>query len=514
MNSLPGPDKGLFDVLFGSKPAEAQAAPQAVLPGEQAMSVEDFMTALAKAQDQTAAAAPGPQPKGEMPVNAKSSTVLQAQPQPAIAKALVKAEAKPVKPESKDKSKSEVAEQSVKPAVAQTPSAQAQAAAAMAAAQQQQQVTTKAEPAVGGSQLASKKPAVQGRPGPKAPVAHLPKAQHELELAAAQNAVAAQAQAAPKGAAGAKAAAEAQAAPAPAVLQPIVIQVPVPMPFEVVESSEEPVAELGRGSKGHVSSQDFLASRGATLGVDRPDPRLVTRVRDNRSDNSEGQSNQNGQNGSSDFAMLMPHVTSAPKEMAYKDARVSASAGPQHLSSIHSSQLEASNPMALASSVQNLMARGGGSVKVRLAPENLGEMTISVQQGRNRQLDVKFEAGSKEARETLLSSVPQLRDALSASRYDVGSIEVARPAAETASIGSSMSGISVGGTQLGMGSGFGMMSQERSFGDQANQGQNHQGSPWDRYNDQQERSQNNNGHGRGRDQQSAYRRYQEYAYGA
>lgn len=529
MNSLPGPDKGLFDILFGSKTAEPQAPQQAVLPGEQAQvagiapGIEDFMNAMAKAQDQTAASAQvAVQPKGGSPdKNLKPSIPVQAEQTPvlpvaqqATQKPAVKAD---VKSEKKtEQSKAALAEHvqpSQKPKAKAAPSVlqEAQAAAALAAQQAHAQPALQdyqAQPAVGGETLSKRQagakaqPQVQGQLGPKAPVTTTLESIQDNALLQQAVAQAAETPAAPK----ARATEQASSTQTPAVVQPIVIQVPVAMPMamampipamEVVEASDEqqaPVAiETGRSSKNLVSSQDFLANRrGSILGVDREDPRLVSRASLEAVGSEE---KSGGLNGRSDLAHFIP--------LSQREEKVVASA-------VHSTapRVEISQPMNIASQVTGLMARGGGTVKVRIAPENLGEMTISVQT-KGRHLDVKFEAGSKEAREALLGAVPQLREALSSSKFEVGSIEVAKPSGATSETlfggGFGSMQLSNGGSMMSM-----LMNNDSSFSDQGqgqpNQHQHEQGSAWDRYNDQRESGQ---GRGQGRQRESAYQRYQD-----
>ncbi len=79
--------------------------------------------------------------------------------------------------------------------------------------------------------------------------------------------------------------------------------------------------------------------------------------------------------------------------------------------------------LLLSSPIQSLAAAGGGSIKVKIEPEHLGELVISVQSNA-RQLNVQFEASSPEAHELLLNTLPELKQVLASQNYEIGNLEV------------------------------------------------------------------------------------------
>lgn len=85
--------------------------------------------------------------------------------------------------------------------------------------------------------------------------------------------------------------------------------------------------------------------------------------------------------------------------------------------------VDISNPTAVSGQIWGLANRGGGEVKVKINPVELGELTIRVSNEKGK-LSVKMESQSKEAQEILKSSLPELREHLMASKYDVARIEV------------------------------------------------------------------------------------------
>lgn len=542
MNTLPGPDKGLFDVMFGGKTAEAVAPQaQAVIAGEQATTA-DFSAVMANAaasstaekkpvetkavetktvetktvdkkdvtvkpQDQKVAQQAemlALQPKGGKPE--QKPVVQEAMPQKTPVKdaaQIVKAETKveksevPVKPKQTDERKADV-------------NAQAMAVAA-------QQSGNIVQPAVGGEQLKQSQsqeqgksrngfnPLVQGSVGPQTPI----KAEQVLEI--------------PKQAQDPKPAPAPAQAQAGTVLQPIVIQMPVavpmsmpqtltmpqfmsmdtPMAVELVELEEAPIKTNERPAS-MLSSQDFLARRTSILGVDRPDPRLMARVPAERPETAlMARKFERPENEQDDYALLMPHFAVPRGE--HEMVTASRNLVPSDML-MSSSKVDVSNPMALASQVNGLMARGGGTIKVRVMPENLGELTISVQT-RGKQLEVHFEAATQEARNALAHALPELREALSAQRYDIGSIEVTHtPIASDGALGA----LGLSSTAINSTSGSGMsqwMGGERSQGDSSQNG-----SAWDRYFAQQDAQQQKQQGGRQNPQ--GYRQYQQYELGA
>lgn len=161
-----------------------------------------------------------------------------------------------------------------------------------------------------------------------------------------------------------------------------------------------------------------------------------------------------------------------------------------------SSGLDIANPDAVAAQALRLASRGGGSVKVRVAPEHLGEVTISVRNDRGR-LNVRMESASGEAREVLASALPELRQSLSNARYNVANVEVGvAPRAD----GEARSGLGSSLADSGR--------QSQGWGGGANS--DSQSSAWDRYFARSDEFLDR--HGSGNRQRGNYRQaYDQYA---
>ncbi len=90
---------------------------------------------------------------------------------------------------------------------------------------------------------------------------------------------------------------------------------------------------------------------------------------------------------------------------------------------IQNQKVDITNPAAVSGQILGLSNRGGGEVKIKIHPQELGELTIRVSNDKGK-LNVKMESSSREAQEILKSSLPELRDHLTSSKYDVAHIEV------------------------------------------------------------------------------------------
>ncbi len=516
-----GPDKGLLDMVFGKKETAAQAtdAVTKAADGKDAsvkQGPEDFIAMLAKAaQDQkdAAAALATAQIKGETKQVTKSAAAAEAaKKEAAAALAKQKGKAGETGAQLKNGAK-EAAEEEQKarakalgmqiPTAAQTSAmlqAQAQAKAKSEAEQAALQGAAgpKALPAPTAAQAAkSATSATGGVPGVGGGLSG------QAAVTAAQQAAVAAQQAAVTAQQAAQLVMQQGMAQSQTVVQPIVIQVPMAIPVEVlgVEEGEldhfdmggAPMGSMEKGSKAQLtSSQDFLAQlgirQGSVLGVDRVDPRLGRF-------NDESQ-NEKSKDGS--LSMMMPQLTHQHGQFG-ATALATPVAGTVQMTVGENGKPELANTMALANEVATLAARGGGAVRVRISPENLGEMTISVKTEGQR-LNVQIETASSAARDAMTNAMPELRQLLTASHYQVGSLEV-NHAASTAQVVMSQAGDAVGMSQW---------SNQSSFSDwQGGQQDNQQGgSAWDRYRTQQEARQEAKQQQQYR-QSSGYRRYQQ-----
>lgn len=300
--------------------------------------------------------------------------------------------------------------------------------------------------------------------------------------------------------------------------QPVVMALPMaammPMQVELVEvdsgaqapgqasGAQNALARNAHSTHGPVMqhSQDFLALHGGEamkaaanrLGIDRVDPRLGNRLNDERK--AAGDSATGAEAG---MASLIPQL-GGQYGQAYAGSEAVMAGAPMQVQRGSTNRLELANSASLASDIRSVAARGGGAIKVRVMPENLGELTIHVSSSKDQKLNVRFEAQSNEAREALNNSMAELKQMLNASRYDIGSIEVDRS--------TSAAVLQAGSSQMGQWD----QSGHRS-GDHSQQ----QGSAWDRYfakQDAQDQSQYGSGRG---NSQSGYRRYQQqYELGA
>ncbi|MBI3556911.1 MAG: flagellar hook-length control protein FliK [Deltaproteobacteria bacterium] len=565
INNNIGPDKGLLEMVFGKKETAQAAEPVVATPeggdGSVQQVPEDFMAMLAKsAQDQkdAAAAAATAQTKGESKQVTKSAGSTDAAKKEAAA-ALAKQKGKAgvtgaqnskggpkgsndpsAEEEARAKAKAAQATAAAqaagvlqghapaKPAAPEgaagpkalpaTTAAQAQQLQQLQAAQTQQlqaaqtqqlqAAQTQQLQAAQAAQAAAARNAASAAGG-------VPGVGQQSVLAAQQAAVTAQ-----QAAVTAQQAAQlvmqhglAQSQQAQTVVQPIVIQVPMAIPVEVlgmqVDDADLDQLDLSGGQMGSAvggskpqltTSQDFLAQmgvrQGGVLGVDRVDPRLG-RLNDER---------QNEQSGDGSFGMLMPQLSAQYAQVGQYGSDTTTAkpvTGSVQMTVDQSGKPVLANTMALANEVAAMAARGGGAVRVRIVPENLGEMTISVKT-EGQHLNVQIETATSAARDAVASAMPELRQMLTAGHYKVGSLEVNHAA---------------GGGQLmvsqasdGVGIGMSQWSNQSSFSDWQGGRQQHDdqqgGSAWDRYRSQQEARQEARQQQQYR-QQNGYRRYQQ-----
>jgi hypothetical protein len=295
-------------------------------------------------------------------------------------------------------------------------------------------------------------------------------------------------------------------APMLTVLQPIIVPMPVLAPVPVMIES--------------VSAEDFIANRqNPIIGALASEGQLQNMILDavKNGDWSEEQSAFEDSNVGSDILgtrmdVLMPHV--AAKEMQVSsDSNMNTSTFSSSEmamnAQLNSDRVAIANPYALAARINSMAANGGGSIRMKVMPEQLGEVTISVESNRGK-LDVKLEADSKAARDILSQGLAELKTALAASRYEVGEIQVSGVKenifAQSNWNSTASSNDMLGLRSLDLGQSFMNMSEQSQSGwkDQPRHQQS-SNSAWDRYFDQQEGSFGQSG---GR-QQSAYRRYRD-----
>lgn len=94
------------------------------------------------------------------------------------------------------------------------------------------------------------------------------------------------------------------------------------------------------------------------------------------------------------------------------------------------------NGWEIASAVQSLANRGGGTLKLQLKPVELGDLTVSVTQSRGaagrKEIALSFVASSREARDALMENMGGLKQSLAARDFEVAAIDVSMGAVEEA----------------------------------------------------------------------------------
>jgi hypothetical protein len=143
------------------------------------------------------------------------------------------------------------------------------------------------------------------------------------------------------------------------------------------------------------------------------------------------------------------------------------------------------NQWELATVAQELARNGGGTVRLKVRPEGLGEITMSVTQGAGKggrkELALQIVAETAQARELLLQGMPGLNQVLKSKDYDLKAFDVAVQdgvsAAFAAAVVERLSGASAGMS----GSDF---TSARDGGGQRQQQEQGQGNAWERYEQQ------------------------------
>jgi len=120
------------------------------------------------------------------------------------------------------------------------------------------------------------------------------------------------------------------------------------------------------------------------------------------------------------------NVIDAKDQLAHIAAGLKIASGPTDVKMPESVNLK--NNWELQSVVHGLAKQGGGQVKMKVLPEGLGELTITVTQRPlglgKKELDLKFEASTKEAQNLLTDNISSLRQELSSKNIDVASIDI------------------------------------------------------------------------------------------
>ncbi|HRK01634.1 MAG TPA: flagellar hook-length control protein FliK, partial [Oligoflexia bacterium] len=248
----------------------------------------------------------------------------------------------------------------------------------------------------------------------------------------------------------------------------------IPVENGVVPKWESPVQVLSVEGKGDDSAQRAIPARNPGVSLANSEDYVNSRVERQAKKGSakvlgervEAQlksvdSGREANNAPSverkEFEMLIPSV----REWSHPIESKNSSAGEtKALGSLVTAQstpgtVDLSSPALMAMRVGDLASRGGGSIRIRVMPEHLGEVTISVSNHQGK-LKVALDADNAEAQALLSRHAPELKGILEASRFQVDRIDVNRETGLTASsswlasspvstsVGSSVSSVSSG----------------------------------------------------------------------
>ena len=164
----------------------------------------------------------------------------------------------------------------------------------------------------------------------------------------------------------------------------------------------------------------------------------------------------------------------------------------------------------LAAVIQTLNAKGSGSVKLKLHPEVLGEMEVSLEQkrgiGGKKDLLLNFTTTTQQAKEALLESVHELKKSLKSRDSQIGQVEINLEHLSGAGSKPDLTSIANLLNSSDVGSHGGQQdSGQKSSQDRQNRQENNTQSQWDRLNG--EDSSRNRDPRQGRQQRDAYRYY-------
>ncbi|MBI2712042.1 MAG: flagellar hook-length control protein FliK [Bdellovibrio sp.] len=123
-----------------------------------------------------------------------------------------------------------------------------------------------------------------------------------------------------------------------------------------------------------------------------------------------------GQFGAQNLNQLAGQSTSTSNPVVNLSAQVTVGAGAK-------SRLSSESLINVGSEIRNLMAKGGGEIRVRLRPENLGEMNIRVMTQGTR-VGVQIQAADERVRKMIEDSVGSLKEALSAQKLTLSQLDL------------------------------------------------------------------------------------------
>lgn len=102
--------------------------------------------------------------------------------------------------------------------------------------------------------------------------------------------------------------------------------------------------------------------------------------------------------------------------------------------------------MSLSNNIRNMTPQGGGEIRVRLNPENLGELHVRVVTD-GKQVGLQIQASDEKAKKILEVSMSDLRESLSRQHLNLGSIELTVGSSQSGSFAGNGAGNSGGNSQ-------------------------------------------------------------------
>ncbi len=147
----------------------------------------------------------------------------------------------------------------------------------------------------------------------------------------------------------------------------------------------------------------------------------------------EGAKGRSSANTGEDFVMASPaalHSNFQPTSPAQFQAPVMQMSGQVVPGSMAQDQLAHDAIMNMSTGIRNLSAQGGGEMRIRLKPENLGELHLRVV-SQNGEIGIHIQASDDKAKKILQDSLGSLKDGLAAQNLTLGkvAIEVAQAGA-------------------------------------------------------------------------------------
>jgi flagellar hook-length control protein FliK len=105
---------------------------------------------------------------------------------------------------------------------------------------------------------------------------------------------------------------------------------------------------------------------------------------------------------------------------------------PQNTNIVQNHTVSLSESLSLVPPILTLANQGGGSIKLKVNPKELGEVTVTVAHEKGK-LNVKLETQTHEARELIVNSMSELKNALAQARYEVADLQVVAKAEQKVS---------------------------------------------------------------------------------